>query len=262
METTRRIAVKGIEIREQVIGEGAPVLMIHGWGASGDLLLPLARELAAHGYQLLLPDMPGFGESNEPPTAFSVFDYAEFCIAYLEHHELDRVHYFGHSYGGRIGLILGSDHSERIRSMALSNSAGIKAPEAILNRSRLTIYKAVRDTLMWLGARAVAGLLRRVYNRRYASSDFAAAQPLMRQTLVQVVNQDLLDWAERVAVPTLLIWGDQDEETPLWMGQLLEDSIPDAALIVRGGAGHYAYLDDPRETASIMHALFQSAQRE
>ena len=261
METTRRIAVNGIEIREQVIGDGEPVLMIHGWGANGDLLLPLAREMVGCGYRLMLPDLPGFGESDEPPTPFSIFDYADFCLAYLRHHKLERVSYFGHSFGGRIGLILGADHKERIRSMALSNSAGIKAPTPLLNRSRLSIYRAARQSLEKVGAGAAAEKLREIYNRRYASPDFAAASPVMRQTLVKVVNQDLLDWAKRVAAPTLLIWGDADGETPLWIGQTLEEAIPDAALIVRPGAGHYAYLDNPRETAAIMHALYQSASQ-
>ena len=259
METTRRIVVNGIEIREQVIGEGEPVLMIHGWGANGDLLLPLAHELAGMGYQLLLPDLPGFGESHEPPTPYSIFDYAEFCIAYLAQHQIARVFYFGHSLGGRIGLILASDHSGRVGSMVLSNSAGIKARSSASQRLRLGFYKGIRNSLERFGMGASAAKLRDAYSRHYASPDFQAASPVMRQTLVKIVNQDLLPYARRVAAPTLLVWGDQDEETPLWMGKALEDAIPDAALIVRSGAGHYAYLHNTRETASIIHALYQSA---
>ena len=58
---------------------------------------------------------------------------------------------------------------------------------------------------------------------------------------------------------TILIWGDADQDTPLWMGQKLEQTIPDAALIVHPGAGHYAYLDFPDKTAAIMDALFRGA---
>ena len=80
----------------------------------------------------------------------------------------------------------------------------------------------------------------------------------MRQTLVNIVNQDLLSYAKRVSLPTILIWGDLDREAPLWMGKKLEKVIPDAALIVHAGAGHYAYLDFPDKTASIVDALFRS----
>ena len=124
-------------------------------------------------------------------------------------------------------------------------------------RLRQQLYKAIRQGLLNLGARKTAERLRQRYSRRYASADYQAASPVMRQTLVNVVNQDLLDKARQVAVPTVLVWGDEDEDTPLWMGQKLEQTIPDAALIVFEGAGHYAYLDYPQKTASIMHALFK-----
>ena len=123
---------------------------------------------------------------------------------------------------------------------------------------RLKAYKTLRGNLERAGARSAADGLRERYNRRYGSADYQNASPVMRQTLVKAVNQDLLEAAERVSVPTILIWGDEDRETPLWMGRKLEAAIPDAALIVHEGAGHYAYLDYPERTASIMDALYRS----
>ena len=231
--------------------------MVHGWGASLELLLPLAERLCRLGYRAFMLDLPGFGESAEPPRAFSIFDYADFVIAYMDHLGLKRAHYFGHSLGGRIGLILGARQAERIDKMVLSNSAGLKARPALLPRLRLLAYQRIRDGLGALGANALSARLRGAYNQRFASADYLSASPVMRQTLINVVNEDLLPYAERVAVPTILIWGGQDRDTPLWMGEKLEASIPDAALIVRETAGHYAYLDFPDETAAIMHALFR-----
>lgn len=256
MDNTRRKVVNGLEIRERVIGKGDPVLMIHGWGANLDLLQPLAQNLEALDYRLYMLDLPGFGDSAEPSDAFTIFDYASFCVAYLDSHCLEQVHYFGHSLGGRIGLILGSEHSHRLKSMVLSNSAGIKASLAASSRLRLRLYQFVRESLNRLGAPAIAELLRQRYNMRYGSPDFQAASGVMRETLVNVISQDLLPQAHRVNVPTVLIWGDADTETPLWMGKTLESAIPDCALIVHKGAGHYAYLDYARQTASIMNALF------
>lgn len=242
------------------MGDGAPVLMIHGWGASIELLQPLADRLSRLGYQCHLFDLPGFGESDEPPAPFSIFDYAEFCLAYLDHRQLRDVHYFGHSLGGRIGLILGSDHSNRIRNLVLSNSAGVKMEAAPHTRLRLDAYKSFRRSLERIGARAAADSLRGIYNRRFGSDDYQNASPVMRQTLINVVNEDLLDQAKRVAIPTILFWGDNDRETPLWMGEKLEAAIPDAALIVQRDAGHYAYLDAPDRITGIMDALYQSPQ--
>ena len=259
MVASNRIRIDGIAIRERIIGEGSPVLMVHGWGANIDLLEPLAIRLSRLGYQCLMFDLPGFGESEEPANAFTIFDYARFCLAYLDHHHLPSAHFFGHSLGGRIGLILTAEYPARIEKMVLSNSAGIKVEPAFLIRARLKLYKSLRVGLDALGATALSGRLRKVYSQRYGSSDFQSATPVMRQTLINVVNQDLLEYAARVKVPTILIWGDADQDTPLWMGKKLEQAIPDAALIVHEDASHYAYLDFPDKTAAIMDALYRSS---
>ena len=232
--------------------------MVHGWGANLELMRPLAQLLERYDYRLHMLDLPGFGESAEPPVPFSIFDYATFCVAYLEFHGLEQVLYFGHSLGGRIGLILGSDHSDRVKSMVLSNSAGIKGKQSVSSQLRLRLYQTVRNSLNRFGAVAIAGDLSQRYNKRYGSPDFQSSTAVMRKTLVNVVDQDLLANARRVSVPTVLIWGDADTETPLWMGKKLEKAIPDAALIVHKGAGHYAYLDNAQKTASIMNALYSS----
>ncbi len=258
MVQSGEVTINGIRIRENIVGDGAPVLMVHGWGASIELLEPLALRLSRIGYQCHLFDLPGFGESDEPSEPFSIFDYAAFCLAYLDHREMSSVNFFGHSLGGRIGLILGSDHSDRIGKLVLSNSAGLKTEAALHTRLRLSAYKSVRRSLETVGAKSAADSLHNIYGRRFGSDDYQKASPVMRQTLINVVNQDLLDYAKRVSVPTILIWGDEDQETPLWMGQKLEAFIPDAALILHEGAGHYAYLDFPDETARIMDALYRS----
>ncbi|MCY3574868.1 MAG: alpha/beta hydrolase [Chloroflexi bacterium] len=257
MQVSRRV-IDSIEIRQAVIGEGAPLLMAHGWGASIETLFPLADRLSRQGYRCAMADLPGFGESAEPPQAWAVRDYVEFCLAFLDSLGWARAHYFGHSLGGRIGLMLTADYPQRVHKMTLSNSAGIKVEPSIGQRIRLAAYRRARGGLTKIGANASAESLRRLYNQRFGSADYLQASPIMRGTLVTIVNQDLLAYARRAAAPTVLIWGDADEETPLWMGQKLEATMPDAALIVHPGAGHYAYLDFPERTASIMDALFRS----
>lgn len=257
MVRSGEVAINGIKVREFIIGDGAPVLLVHGWGASIELLAPLAMRLSRLGYRCYVFDLPGFGESDEPPAPFTIFDYAAFCLAYLDQHQLGEINCFGHSLGGRIGLILASDQSDRIRRLVLSNSAGIKTEAPLHSRLRLRVYKSTRRNLERVGAKSASASLREIYSRRFGSDDYLKASPIMRRTLVNVVNQDLLDYAKRVAIPTILIWGDEDEDTPLWMGQRLEKAMPDAALIVHAGAGHYAYLDFPDKTASIMDALYR-----
>ena len=61
----------------------------------------------------------------------------------------------------------------------------------------------------------------------------------MRKTFVKIISLDLTDELPRVKAPTLLYWGAEDTETPLWMGKLMEEKIPDAGLVVQKGAGHF-----------------------
>lgn len=234
-----------------------PVLMLHGWGASIELLRPLAERLAQAGHSVHALDMPGFGGSPAPAEPWKVRDYAALAVAYCEQYGLEAVNLFGHSFGGRLSLYLGAEQAHRIRRMALANSAGVRPKAPPLAQVRLRTYKAVRDGLRRAGMAALADRLQSAYNARYGSADFKALDGVMRQTLVNVVNEDMLPYARRVAAPTLLLWGDQDTDTPLWQGQALEQAIPDAGLVVYKGAGHYSYLDRLPEVARVIDHFYR-----
>ena len=234
-------------------GESAatPLLALHGWGASRQLMTPAADRLAALGHPVIALDLPGFGDTPAPASAWGVPDYANFVLTALDALELDRVHLFGHSFGGRISLILGADHAPRISKLVLADSAGVPPKRSFSSQARLKSYRAARQTLEAVGARGLAGQLRGWYNTRYGSADYRQASGVMRETFVRVVNHDLRPYAARVQRPTLLFWGDRDEDTPLWQGRELEQLIPDAGLVVLAGAGHYSYLDKLDEFARV-----------
>lgn len=251
------ITVNGIKTAYIVKGEGIPILMLHGWGASIDLLLPLAEALAKQGYACTMPDMPGFGQTEPPPQAWSVHEYAEFVMAFADACDLETFHLFGHSFGGRLGLILGAEQSERIRKMVLADAAGIRSKTPLMTQIRLSVYKGIRDGLKTVGLRGLSDSLRGWYSKRYGSADFQAVSGVMRETMVKVVNEDLRHYAPRVKPSTLLLWGDMDEDTPLWQGKQLEATIPDAGLIVYEGAGHYSYLDRLHDAARVISYFFK-----
>jgi pimeloyl-ACP methyl ester carboxylesterase len=225
-----------------VIGEGQPVLTLHGWGGSARSFWPVAERLSAQSYQVHLLDLPGFGQSDLPPQTWGVGDYMRFVVAYLNTAGLDRVSVLGHSFGGRIALMLAAEHPARVHKMVLANSAGLRHAPSFTQRARGFCAGIVRGMLDALGLKAWRAHLQESYNRRYASRDFLTAGPL-RDTFLQVIQEDLTPFAQRVRAPTLLIWGDQDADTPLWQGQKLERLIPDAGLIVFKGAGHFSYLE-------------------
>ncbi|MBC8098305.1 MAG: alpha/beta hydrolase [Armatimonadetes bacterium] len=255
MNNTTLLTIQGIATQHRVLGadnDGAAVVMLHGWGASSELMLPLAERLAKRSYRLYIPDLPGFGGSAVPPSAWTVYDYAAWVIAYLDSQALTQVQIFGHSFGGRLCLILGAEYAERVLKIVLANSAGVLTPTPPLTQVRQTAYKAARDGLRRVGLGAWAARLQAWYAGRYGSADYQSAGGIMRQILVNTVTADLLPVAARVARSTLLLWGDADQDTPLWQGQTLERTMPDAGLVVFKGAGHYSYLERADETAQVI----------
>jgi pimeloyl-ACP methyl ester carboxylesterase len=251
------IEIADLSIVHTILGGGQPILMLHGWGTNIELMLPLAKRLAPLGYKIHVLDLPGFGQSAPPPTSWSVPDYANFVIQYLNNQQLDKVHLIGHSFGGRIGLVLGADHPTRLDKMALIDSAGVRSQPSTASQLRLKTYRLALNMLHTIGLRQQADQMRAWYTGRYGSSDYKAATGVMRETFVKVVNEDLLPYAARVQLSTLLLWGDQDQDTPLWQGQLLEKTIPDAGLVVWEGAGHYSYLDRLPDTTRVIDHFFK-----
>lgn len=236
---------------------GTPILALHGWGASSELMLPVLERLDRLGYPAFAPDLPGFGASSLPPSTWSVFDYAKLVSQLLDALELPRVHLIGHSFGGRLGLILGADYAERMERMVLVDSAGVPNKPPLHLQARLKTYKAARGFLNGIGAKGAAHDLSEWYRGRYASADYKNAGAL-REVFIRVVNEDLLPYAARVSRPTLLIWGSNDEDTPVWQGQKLEKTIPDAGLVTLDGAGHYSYLEHINEFMTIIDHFFKS----
>ncbi len=256
-----RVTINGMQTRHALLGEQGPVvLMVHGWGAALELVIPLGERLAARGYRIFAPDLPGFGESEPPPAPWTVYDYAQFVLAYMDVCGLSQAHYFGHSFGGRLGLILGARHPERILKMVLADSAGVRPPLPLSLRLRASIYRALRDGLRRAGFSSLAGNLQTWYSQRYGSADYQNTSGVMRETFVRVVNEDLLPLASLVKPSTLLLWGERDEDTPLWQGQILEKTIPDAGLVVFSGAGHYSYLDNLADAVEVMDYFYKYKQ--
>lgn len=239
--------------------ENGPALtLLHGWGANIELVRPLGERMAALGYRVVMFDLPGFGQTPPPPEAWTVFDYAARVAEALREMKIARTHLFGHSFGGRLGLILGADYAELTDKIVLADAAGMRPPTAWGVQARTRAYKAVRGGLNRIGLRGLSDSLRKAYSARYGSADFNAAHGVMRETFVKVVNQDLREQAKRVKAPTLLLWGDRDEDTPISAGREMERLIPDAGLVVFEGAGHYSYLERAADAARIMHTFFKN----
>ncbi|MBT8400863.1 MAG: alpha/beta hydrolase, partial [Rhodothermia bacterium] len=226
------------------------VVLLHGWGSSAELMRPIARALG-DGFRIANVDLPGHGQSPAPPVAMGVPEHADLIHNLIRYQFGTSVCIIGHSNGGRIAMYMASDESMKsdVKRLVLIGPSGItpnrtakyyirkylaralKAPFEILpDRLRVAGLDWLRHTLLW-------NLL--------GSSDYRRLSGVMRDTFVKTVSTHLDDRVERISVPTLIFWGDEDQEVGRHQVETLESLIPDAGLVVLPGAGHYAYLDDP-----------------
>ena len=221
-------------------------LFLHGWGASGAAFGRLL-DLAGERYPVLAPDLPGFGGSDEPSEPWAVERYAQFVRSFLEPFAPEEVILFAHSYGGRISIYLASDRSLpfAIRNMVLIDAAGIRPKRGVRYHCKVRFYKFGKWVLSRKPVRAVFPNALDEFRANRGSSDYNAASPIMRGTLVKAVNEDLSDKLPSVSASTLLLWGEKDTATPLADGKKMESLIPDAGLVILPGAGHFSYLDQP-----------------
>jgi pimeloyl-ACP methyl ester carboxylesterase len=241
------VDINGIRTRWRQAGTGPPVLVLHGWGAKIEAVDPIIRALSPQ-LTVFAVDLPGFGETALPPAPWGVADYADWTRALMDELGLERPNIVGHSNGGRIAIHLATHHPERVDKLILVDAAGIRPKRGLRYYRRVGMAKTAKHAARLLG-RPGRALQRRVIART-ASSDYANAGPL-RPTFVKLVNEDLTPLLPRIRASTLLIWGDQDDATPLSDGQTMERLIPDAGLVVLKGAGHFSYIDQPQRFGRV-----------
>jgi pimeloyl-ACP methyl ester carboxylesterase len=210
-----------------------------------------------HDFNVCVPDLPGFGLSSMPPAVWGVSDYTSFVEGVMRRLGWSKAHILGHSNGGRIGIALASRSPAMIDHLVLVDSAGIRPPRSAALRARGLLAKSARRVLAHPAAGVSGRSLLHALYRRLGMADYASAGDL-RPTFVRIVNEDLSPLLPGIAAPTLVIWGSNDAETPLWMGEQLAREIPAARLVVLPAAGHYCYLDAPERFRQELLAFLTS----
>jgi len=229
---------------------GAPLLLLHGWGSSAQLMGVLADALSDE-FRVYNFDLPGHGSSPPPPEPWGVPEHAELIFRFIKERIGKPVDIIGHSNGGRISLYMASEPEMApfIKHLVLISPSGIPRQRTWKYYLRSNLAKALKTPfqllpepfrefgLDWLRHSLVWKLL--------GSSDYSRLEGVMRGTFVKTVNFYVQDRLQRIKAPTLLFWGNRDEAITIAQMHTLEQDIPDAGLIILENAGHYGHLDDP-----------------
>lgn len=254
--------VNGLRVSCENYGNGEnKLLMLHGWGCSSEHFRQIAEKLSDR-YRILVPDLPGHGLSGQPKEPWGVDDYADCVLSIMESAGFDRASVIAHSFGGRIALKIASGHPEKIDRMILTGCAGLKKPKTPEQLKKEEEYRKGKERLLRIGRFPPLKKYSRVMlddlRRRYGSADYNALDPGMRETFVRIVSEDLRPCLAGIRCPVLLVWGREDWETPLWMGETMEKEIPDAGLVVFDNDDHFAYLHQWPRFTTIAESFLQS----
>lgn len=251
-----------VDVYESGCGEKS-ALLLHGWGCSAQLMESVQRALEGAMHVVSL-DFPGHGKNGTalpPPEPWGVEEYMEMTAQLIRRLDMAPCDIVAHSFGGRVAILLAATHPELVRRMVITGGAGVKKPATGKMSAKQRLYRGLRGAVNLAEHTHLFGDLpqkgREALVQKFGSPDYRALSPEMRKTFNRVIALDLTDRLEQVQAPTLLYWGAQDTETPLWMAQVMRDRIPDAGLVVEEGAGHFAYLERNAKFLRVVRSFFE-----
>lgn len=240
------ININGLDINYVNYGnkKGKTVVLLHGWGQNIAMMDPIGQGLKDL-YNVIILDLPGFGASSEPNTPYTIEDYYQVLDKLLKKLKVTDPILVGHSFGGRVAVYYAS--CNKVSKLVLFGAPFIKR---VTNPTlKMKVLKKLKKMpgLNKLGEKA---------KKYIGSRDYKAASPIMRETLVNIVNCDLTDNVKKIKCSCIAIAGEKDEEVSLDEMMLYKEYISDCEVIVYPNMTHYAYLEDKVRTINILRSFF------
>jgi pimeloyl-ACP methyl ester carboxylesterase len=248
--TQESVDVRGTKITLKRGGSGRKLLYLHGANGAGSVR-PF-MEMLAQDYEVLVPEHPGFGGSDEPEWLDNIHDLAYFYLDLIEQLDLRDVHLVGSSLGGWLALEIAVRDTSRISSISAVGPLGIYVPG--VKRG---------DMFLWSPEEKVRNLF---YDQKIA--DRMLAQPATpEQVEAEVKNlytvarlaweprmydPHLAKWLHRIKVPTQVIWGDHDRVLPAAYAEEFRKLIPGASVHIVKQCGHLPHTEKPEEFARLV----------
>lgn len=252
----------GLPVAYRKTGSGKPLVVLHGWGSSSRVMMPVSNQLSEIRNSYVL-DLPGFGDTPEPDHSWSIDDYADMVQSFIDNECKEPVDILAHSFGGRITLKLCAREfgKSMIKKVLITGGAGMKPKRKLSYYLKKYAANTLKAPFMLLPERprekALAWLRSTSIWRSLGSSEYSELSGVMRETFVKSVTEYLEPCLPKISNEVLLLWGKNDDATPLYQGKRMEKGIEKAALVVIEDAEHYAFLDRPKHFASITKAFFE-----
>lgn len=244
------VEIDGCRINLLRGGMGEPLLYLHGAGGAGTVQ-PFMSRLAER-FDVLVPEHPGFGQSDEPDWLENIHDLAYFYLDFLKHMDLTRVNIVGSSIGGWLALEMAVRDSSRINSLVLVAPSGIQVPGLQTGDIFLwTPEQLVRNTLFdqaladKLLSEPVSPEQQEIAVKNRFSVARLAWEPRLHDPFLE-------KWLHRITVPTQIVWGESDRVLPVAYAEHFRARMPNARVAVVPRCGHLPQVEKSDEFCEIV----------
>jgi len=263
-----QVEVAGLRIAFERAGRGPPLLLVHGAVSDSRIWRRQLDDLSDE-FTVIAWDAPGCGQSADPPERFRLPDYADALAGFVAALGLSRAHVLGHSFGGALVLELYRRHPAVPATLMLvaayAGWAGSLPRPEVERRLRFAIEAADRLPGRFEPA-TMPGLFSSVMPKESVDelvTIMSEIRPVATRAMARALAEaDLRDVLPSVAVPTLLLYGDSDQRSPLEVAEELHRGIHGSRLVTLAGLGHVSYLESPdRFNAEVRSFLRSHAKR-
>jgi pimeloyl-ACP methyl ester carboxylesterase len=274
VEHSQFASVDGEKIHYQEAGKvnATPLILIHGFASSTLVWSKVFLNLADAGYRVIAPDMLGYGYTSKPRNAqYTIEGQAHMITGLMDRLGIDKATIVGSSYGGAVAATIALDYPERVEKLTLIGTVNNNEPLRF-KLMRLFGARVVGDVVspLLIGSRRLLRMrMKRVYDRHEWVLDErrvdARHLPLRAAETHRAIIRTVRGWnADRISrdahlirKPTLLLWGDNDQEVPLSDGKRLHHQIPGSRLIVFQECGHLPHEEYPEEFVEVISNFVQ-----
>ncbi len=248
----KKVLVKGLETDYKIIGQGRPMIILHGWRSNSSRWQNVAKCLAEEGIMTIIPDLPGFGKSQEPKNAWSMDNYVEWLKEFsLKVPELQNEFYLvGHSFGGSVATKFSLKYNQNIKKLFLISASSIR----VVNLSKKISYNISRMFKIFYFFPFYETFRRNIYRTLFRKSDYPYVSGIMKEIYLKVISDDLSHKLPFLKVPTIIIWGQKDELTPLENAHIIKEKVQNSKLIVITNQGHNLHFTCPEILAEKISA--------
>lgn len=227
------------------------ILILHGWGGSSDSWKKVIQILS-NNFKVICPDLPGFGKSDFPTKPFTLDDYVNWLSLFSQKLNLSKFFLLGHSFGGRIAIKFSILNPQKIEKLILVNSAGIESYKTFPTRIAFFFAKVGNFLFSKKCFVQFKNFFSQIFYFLFRIQDYAKAKGVMRETMKNIVSEDLLSQLSKISCDTLIVWGKKDKILPLKYAFLFKEKIPNSQLIFLQNTGHSPHLEVPEKLSQVL----------